>query len=95
MDPTSKYHQNLIDAFNGFYKIEVEKDSEKIYIPLRDWFKPLKSKTTKTFKTKNPKSYFLNDIISKLDLIKLLIFYWPYRPRIHNFDLRIQPWLEL
>jgi hypothetical protein len=29
MDPTAKYHQNLIDAFNGFYKIELEKDSEK------------------------------------------------------------------
>jgi hypothetical protein len=57
------------------------------YIPLRNWYNPLKNKILKY--------HFLGDVISKLNLINLIIFYWPYRPQIDYFDLKIMPWLKI
>jgi hypothetical protein len=89
MDHTSNLEDNqiLVNAFKGFYRVEPEKNWSINYIPLRNWYNPLKTKILK--------NHFLGDIISKLDLINLIIFYWPYLPKIEYFDLKIMPWLKI
>jgi hypothetical protein len=89
MDYTSTLqdYQIPINAFKGFYQVEPEKNWSVNYIPLRNWYNPLKTKILKY--------HFLGDIISKLDLINLIIFYWPYRSQIEYFDLKIMPWLRI
>jgi hypothetical protein len=89
MDYTSNLqdYQIPVNAFKGFYRVEPEKNWSVNYIPLRNWYNPLKTKTLKY--------HFLGDIINKLDLIYLIIFYWPYQPQIEYFDLKIMPWLKI
>jgi hypothetical protein len=66
MDYTSNLqdYQIPVNAFKGFYQIELEKYWSINYIPLRNWYNPLKTKTLKY--------HFLGDIINKLDLINFI-----------------------
>jgi hypothetical protein len=72
MDHTSNLqdYQIPINAFKGFYQVEHEKNWNLNYIPLKTLHNPLK--------IKNVKYYFLGSIVSRLELINLIIFYWPY-----------------
>jgi hypothetical protein len=89
MDHTSNLqdYQILVNAYKGFYRVEPEKNWNLNYIPLRTRYNHLKRK--------NVKYYFLGSIISKLELINLIIFYWPYRPQIASIDFKIMPWLKI
>jgi hypothetical protein len=89
MDHTSNLqdYQIPVKAFKGFFRVEPEKNWSLNYIPFRNWYNPLKRKIVKY--------YFLGDIVSRLELINLIIFYWPYRPQIASFDLKIMPWLKI
>ena len=86
---SSCHYKPFVNGFSGYCKVkakETESSTSDLTL-MPKWYVPFDENVLSL--------HHIGKVVTKLELIKLLITFWPYRSEIEGFDLIVIPWLEL